>query len=156
MLVATYEDAQLSFAPGNFDDWCIYLTINGKSVAPTDEWYFGILEAWARYLVPDYIYYDFIQIYDRVTTQVDPSVLELIERISFAYPDYTQACIIWTILYMGMLAEENKGGKVLGKRIKRLGVYQVLIERTSAVHAAHYSRGKSTIELAPYCNERGF
>lgn len=34
---------------------------------------------------------------------------------------------IWlNVLYAGMIAEENKENAVLGKRIKRLGMHQVL------------------------------
>ena len=151
-----YGDSKVYFAPGSFDDWCIYVERDGQRFAPTDLWYFQVLEDWAQYLVPDFIYYDFIKIYEAVAIDVSQGTLELIERLSFSYPDYDQACLIWTILYMGMIAEENKTGKVLGKRIKRLGVYQVLIERQSPVYAANFSRGRSTLELAPYCNERGF
>ena len=152
----TYGDSKVYFAPGSFDNWCIYVEKGKERFAPTDIWYFVVLDDWAQYLVPDFIYYDFIKIYDAVATDVSHDTLELIERLSFSYPDYDQACLIWTILYMGMIAEENKTGKILGKRIKRLGIYQLLIERLEPVHAANFSRGRSTLELAPYCNERGF
>jgi hypothetical protein len=159
----TREKFVLYFGQGTFDDWCVFLktTAAGYEKVPTDAWYFGVLRHWAQYLVADYIYYDFIKIYDTVAPgpahlSVTAPTINLIERLSFAYPDYEQACVIWTILYMGMIAEENKAGKILGKRIKRLGVYQVLIEGLEPVHAANFSRGRSTLELAPYCNERGF
>lgn len=154
----THQKFQLYFAPGNFDEWCIFLQTNaiGYERVPTDAWYFGVLNDWAQYLVPDYIYYDFIRIYEAVAQAVAQDTISLIERISFAYPDYDQACVIWTILYMGMIAEENKANKILGKRLKRLGVYQVLIEGLSPEEAANFSRGRSTLELAPHCNERGF
>ena len=152
----TFGDTTVYFAPGSFDDWGIYVERGRERFAPTDIWYFTVLDDWAQYLVPDFIYYDFIKIYDTVATDVSQDTLELIERLSFSYPDYDQACLIWTILYMGMIAEENKTNKILGKRIKRLGIYQLLIERLEPVHAANFSRGRSTLELAPYCNERGF
>jgi len=156
------KPVNLWFGTGSFDDWCVIVQtrLKGYEEIPTDKWYFGILCDWARILAPEVIYADFVQIYDQVVTDgtlpATAPTIALIEQLSFKYPDYTQACTIWTILYMGMIAEENKGGKVLGKRIKRLGVYQVLMEGLDPVHAANYSRGKSTIELAPYCNERGF
>lgn len=37
--------------------------------------------------------------------------------------------IVFTIIYLGMVAEENKLGTKLGKRIKRLGIHQVLYDR---------------------------
>ena len=152
----TFGDTTVYFAPGSFDNWCIYVEEGNQQFAPTDVWYFGVLCDWAQYLVADYIYYDFIKIYNTVAQDVSQATIELIERLSFAYPDYDQACLIWTILYMGMIAEENKTGKILGKRIKRLGVYQLLIEKLEPVHAANFSRGRTTLELASMCNERGF
>ena len=75
-----YGDSKVYFAPGSFDDWCIYVERDGQRFAPTDLWYFGVLEDWDEYLVPDFIYYDFITIYEAVATDVTPAILELIER----------------------------------------------------------------------------
>jgi len=57
---------------------------------------------------------------------------------------------------MGMIAEENKEGAILKKRIKRLGVYQVLIEGVSPKVAARYSRGLGADYLDKVCYYRGF
>lgn len=55
-----------------------------------------------------------------------------------------------------MVAEERREHAVLKKRIKRLGMYQILFERMSAVEAATFSTGKKVAELSPLCSERGF
>jgi hypothetical protein len=55
-----------------------------------------------------------------------------------------------------MLAEENKANKKLGKRIKHLGVYQVLIDELPIATAANYSRGKNWKDLDIICQNLGF
>jgi hypothetical protein len=63
---------------------------------------------------------------------------------------------IFGILYAGMIAEEQKDKKILGKRIKRLGVHQVLVELVDPKIAANYSRGKRWSDLDIECKQRGF
>ena len=41
---------------------------------------------------------------------------------------------------MGMITEENKRNTRLGKRIKRLGMHQVLIEEIQPAIAVNFSR----------------
>ncbi|WP_396035026.1 DUF7004 family protein [Candidatus Cyanaurora vandensis] len=64
--------------------------------------------------------------------------------------------IIFTIIYAGMVAEENKKFTKLGKRVKHLGVYQILIEGMPAHQAANFSKGKKWREIATDCKNRGF
>jgi len=152
----------LGFGTGKFDDWCIYVLSRNKKWMrfPTDEWYFGIVKSWTEFWSPKNIYADFVKIYEVTTADCKPAtvapILELIKGLAWNYRDEFEAQIIFTILYMGMVAEENKDGAILKKRIKRLGMYQLLMEDMSPHEAAHFSRNKSTLELAPYCNERGF
>ena len=64
---------------------------------------------------------------------------------------------IWfTVIYAGMVAEENKAFAMLKKRIKRLGMHQVLVEGFDADYAAHFSRGKKWPELDSLMKQRGF
>lgn len=164
--IATFEEGDqkviLGFGTGNFDDWCIYVVSDDKKwmLFPTDEWYFNIVKSWTDTWPAKDIYADFVKIYDATSADISPNtvsnVIEMIKGLSWNYRDEFEAQVIFTILYMGMIAEENKVGALLKKRIKRLGVYQILIEDLSAKEAAHYSRGRSTLELAPYCLERGF
>lgn len=55
-----------------------------------------------------------------------------------------------------MIAEERRKNAVLKKRIKRLGMYQILFERMSAVEAAKFSINKRATELSLLCDDRGF
>ena len=60
-----------------------------------------------------------------------------------------------------MIAEENKKGLdgeklPLRKRIKRLGVYMVLMEDVQPMVAANYSRGLGADYLDKVCFYRGF
>ena len=54
------------------------------------------------------------------------------------------------------IAEENKEFTKLGKRIKRLGVHQVLKERMHYNEAANFSKGKKWKELNEICSSKGF
>jgi len=154
--VARYGDTTLGFGRGSFDDWCIYVSGGDYQKFPLDEWYFQILLDWTKDRPAEDIYEDFIKIYDVTTQAVAQEVLDKIVALSYSYPDHNQACVIWTILYMGMIAEENKDGAILKKRIKRLGVYQVLIEGVSPKVAASYSRGLGADYLDKVCYYRGF
>jgi hypothetical protein len=154
--VARYGDTTLGFGRGSFDDWCIYVIGGPYQKFPLDSWYFQILLDWTNNRAAEDIYDDFITIYDKTTQTVAPEVLNEIVALSYSYPDHNQACVIWTILYMGMIAEENKEGAILKKRIKRLGVYQVLIEGVSPEVAASYSRGLGADYLDKVCYYRGF
>ena len=55
-----------------------------------------------------------------------------------------------------MIAEENKAFTRLGKRIKRLGIYKLLIENKSVQQSANFMRGMGWREISDLCNERGF
>jgi hypothetical protein len=55
-----------------------------------------------------------------------------------------------------MIAEENKENTKLGKRIKRLGMYQTLVEKLDPFLAANFSRGMKWQEIDEECHKRGF
>ena len=62
----------------------------------------------------------------------------------------------FTVIYAGMIAEENKAKAILKKRIKRLGMYQTLVEQMPAAEAAIFSKGKKWRELDNICRQLGF
>jgi hypothetical protein len=154
--VARYGDTTLGFGRGSFDDWCIYVSGGDYQKFPLDEWYFQILLDWTEHSDAEFIYDDFVKIYDKTTQAVAQEVLDEIRALSNDYPDPEHTAIIFTILYMGMIAEENKANAILKKRIKRLGVYQVLIEGVQPRVAANYSRGLGADYLDKVCYYRGF
>ena len=83
--------------------------------------------------------------------------LKEIETLSKSYGQYEfNAEGIFTILYAAMIAEENKENSILGKRIKRLGVHMLLIDKEPVDYAANFMRGMNWKELDKMCKKRGF
>lgn len=158
-ITRTFSDGSfLEFDSGKFDAWCVYLTRpNQERYAPRDEIYFYDLLQFGNKHGARNIYDDFISIYDKAQIDIDQSVFDHIHCISQKYgEDALEIEIIYAILYMGMVAENNKRNAILKKRVKRLGVHQVLIERFTPETAANFSKGKKWQDLDSYCRERGF
>lgn len=149
----------LEQGPGKFDDYCVYITRPGANrCAPRDKDYFSFFIEKAATYTLERIYSDYVRIYDQTTSQIDNKVLDDIDAISTHYQDKDalEFAIWFSVIYLGMVAEEKKKNAVLKKRIKRLGMYQILFEKMSAGDAAFFSRGKKVAELDPLCKERGF
>ena len=138
-------DTQVAYGQGLFDDYCVYLMTGDACFAPRDEWYFGIMDSWRDKPTR---YEEFVKVYDATTSEVDELVLSSISALT--YP------AIYVILYLGMVAEEKKANTRLGKRIKRLGVHQVLVEGIDPKDAANFSRGMAWTDIARLCQDRGF
>jgi hypothetical protein len=82
----------------------------------------------------------------------------LIDSISLTYKISDRLLIEkwFTVIYAGMVAEENKKFAVLKKRIKRLGMYQMLVENQDPKIAANFSKGKKWPELDLIMKSKGF
>lgn len=158
LILRLADGGVLEFGPGNFDDWCVFVTRAGQPpLAPADREYFTELRALATRHGNYRIYEDFKQVYDSTGPAVDEVVLRLIAVQAAGYRrDAAEAERLLAILYAGMVAEENKAGAKLKKRIKRLGVHQVLIEGLPPEVAADFSRGRPWPELDEECRRRGF
>ncbi|QNL21089.1 hypothetical protein HZR84_03760 [Hyphobacterium sp. CCMP332] len=148
----------VEFDSGSFDDWCVYLTRpNQARFAPTDVQYFSELNELGSSYSHSKIYQDFVKIYEVTSAKINSSTLELITTISNEYGSHASTIDEWfTVIYGGMIAEENKSFAILKKRIKRLGMHQVLIDGINPSTAAHFSRGKKWRELDVICREKGF
>jgi hypothetical protein len=147
------------FDKGNFDAWCVYVTEpNGKRYAPKDIEYFAELQKIALSYPEKKVYDDFVSIYQKTTATIDKQVLALIDNLYLSYlPHHWEKTALWfTVIYAGMVAEENKEGAILKKRIKRLGMYQVLIQQLKAEEAAGFSKGKSWRDLDSLMRQLGF
>ena len=80
-----------------------------------------------------------------------------ISTLSASYGDNALAVdVVFTILYMAMIAEERKAYTKLGKRIKRLGIHALLIENVPVNSAANFMRGMGWREIDNLCRQRGF
>lgn len=148
----------IEFDQGAFDGWCVYLTRAGQMrYAPKDAEYFSALCRLAEQHGAAQVYGDFVAVYTRTGPQVDPGVLELISRLAGRYQADAREMDIWlTVIYAGMVAEENKAHGILKKRIKRLGIHQVLREGMFPEEAATFSRGKNWRELDALMKQKGF
>ncbi|MDY5045945.1 DUF7004 family protein [Phascolarctobacterium sp.] len=148
----------LEYDRGSFDDWCVYLTDStGNRRPPRDIDYFSTLVSLAGEYSSERIYSDYCDIYDRTGKVLDNTVLEYITTVASTYgANALLVNQIFSILYMAMIAEEQKKYTKLGKRIKRLGIYKLLIESTPAREAANFMRGMGWRDIAEMCKERGF
>ena len=158
-IVKRFSDGSyLEFAQGSFDGWCVYVTTpDGVRRPPLDRNYFSFLRRLGVRFGPRRVYDDFVRVYERTGTGVEPAVLSLIASIAAGYPGWElRVEQVLSILYMTMIAEENKAGTRLGRRIKRLGVHCLLLEGMPVEQAADFTRGMSWRDIAAMCDERGF
>ena len=122
-IVKVFENGTvLFFDEGQFDEYCVYQLNEGeKQFAPRDKNYFDFLKTLSDKYGAAYVYKDFVNIYNHTNKEIDDGVLQLISGIaSNRYSEEKVTVDIqFTILYMTMLAEENKKYTKLGKRIKR-------------------------------------
>lgn len=148
----------VEYDKGSFDEWCVYLTRDGIHYAPKDTEYFNFFNDLAFIYGAEKVYNDFLQVYDITDREIDDKVLALISGIAGTYDDmYVDDVDMWmTIIYAGMVAEENKERTYLRRRVKRLGMYQVLMECMPGWKAATFSKGKKWKELDAIMVERGF
>lgn len=148
----------VEFDRGTFDDWCVWVRDRrGRRTAPKDERYFTILQRLGRKHGAERLYADFVRIFDLTTKEIDPKVADLITEISLQYGEDSLKMDTWlTVIYGGMIAEENKEGAILKRRIKRLGMHQILMEGMPPREAANFSKGMKWKELDSLCKAKGF
>ena len=88
---------------------------------------------------------------------VDVDALVVIDAAAERFSSTTlQTQLYFSILYLCMVAEQNYPNTKLGKRLKRLGIYQLLFEGMTVEEAANWSRGKPWRDIAHECEKRGF
>ncbi|MDR1854454.1 MAG: hypothetical protein LBR05_06055 [Azoarcus sp.] len=148
----------LEYDKGSFDDWCVYFTDpRGFRKPPKDEDYFQELKDLAKKYGVDRIYGDYVLVYEKTGKTVNDDTLRQISDISKQYhEDALQMDILLTVLYMAMIAEERKANTRLGKRIKRLGIYYLLVENAPVPQAANFMRGMGWRAIDALCKARGF
>ena len=149
LLTRFSNGCKIEFYEGCFDKWCVFVSkANGERFAPLDTQYFSQLKKLGEKYGPHNIYDDFIVIYNRTSKDVNPEIFELIKALSKNYGTDSLEIELWySVLYAGMIAEENKEKAILKKRIKRLGMHQLLINDFEPVAAATFSKGKKWREL---------
>lgn len=152
------DGSYLEYDRGSFDDWCVYLTkSDGGRRPPRDVDYFNQLRLYAAKYGTNRIYGDYVRVYEFTGKTVEQRSLAAISTIASSYgEDALNIDIILSILYMAMIAEERKKYTKLGKRIKRLGIYKLLIENRSVAESANFMRGMGWRDIDYLCKERGF
>ena len=153
------KDLEIVFDDGNFDQWCVYIKDKNGKIPPLDTEYFDFFIELGKKYTNEKVYEDFVKIYDSVSNRVEKKVTDLI--IDIAKKNYKNdiskdVAINFTVVYAGMIAERNKRYAVLRERIKRLGMYQILILKYTSGDAANFSKGKKAKDLDKICKDYGF
>lgn len=148
----------LCFDRGRFDDWCVYqVGLDGRRYASKDIDYFTQLHKYLKVFNSNKIYQDFVYVYALTTDKIDPRVIDKIREVAAEYHELkNEFFTIFCIIYMGMIAEENKRNTKLGKRIKRLGMYNLLVKLKEPEYCANFMKNKSWQEIDEICAEGGF
>lgn len=143
------------YGVGGFDCWCVFeRDWNGyewEEVVPLDKEYFQILKFAADTYGVETVWDDFWKIYLRTGSEIDYDVFREIHEISQKYQPALLMEKTLSIIYLAMISEENKilginkkTGKPimtkLGKTVKALGLYQVLILKMSPEEASAFSK----------------
>jgi hypothetical protein len=147
------------FDKGKFDNWCVYVVEeNGIKKAPFDVTYFTDMLNINEKYTDDKVYLDFVSIYNLTTRKIESDVLSLIDQLVLTYKLEDQIIVEqwFTVLYAGMIADENKEFAILKKRVKRLGMYQVLRLGVLPEVAAKFSYGKKWRDLDSIMKPYGF
>lgn len=158
-LLRTFADGSLlEFGAGRFDRFCIYLSRPERPrYPPRDVEYFAQLKSLAARHGPQQLYADFVVIFNRTTKAVSAHVFEMIYHMTRHYgDDALELDLLYSLLYAGMVAEENKQRARLKKRVKRLGIHQLLIEDFTPEAAATFSKGKAWQVIDFECAVRQF
>lgn len=148
-------DTCVYFDRGKFDKYCVYInTCSRFKYAPKDEEYFKWIHALSKQYGTYQVWKDFCSLYQIVDTgESDKDVLTLIKSIDMHYNDDT--ILWWLIFYMTMLAECKKENTILKKRIKKLGVYNILFDMYEIDYVVQYMKGMKWQELDELMIERG-
>ena len=151
------EGISIGFGKGKIDNFCVYLKDETGLRAPLDTEYFQFVHDLASESGTLAVYNSFKKIYDIAEKEIVPEALVVIDAAAERFSSTTlQTQLYFSILYLCMVAEQNYPNTKLGKRLKRLGIYQLLFEGMTVEEAANWSRGKPWRDIAHECEKRGF
>ncbi len=142
-----------------FDEWCVYIKDGKTKTAPKDIEYFNFFIKIGKIYSNEIVYNDFVEIYSLVSDNIENKVLNTIIDIAKNNYDISvskEVAINFIIIYAGMVAERNKKFTILKEKIKRLGMYQILMLNYKAEIAANFSKGKKAKDLNILCKDYGF
>lgn len=150
-LLSTLTDSsKVYFTKGSFDAFLVKVTRpDGSTFMPRDDEFFTLVKDFASRFTAETVWYYLLGVSTSITAH---------SRVSdFKIPE----CFIeyeYLICYMiaAMIAEENKANAIIGKRMKLLGLHQVLMDGFTCHTAANWSKGKPWREIDAECKRRGF
>ncbi len=142
---------------GSFDGHCVYLKeVNQKKYAPKDIDYFNFFLEMSEKYGKNKIYNDLLSIYNKASNTINDNAIEYIQELSNTYVEDKCDFEIWfIIIYLAIVAEENKRYAIVKKRIKMLALYQILKLNETPEYASNFSKGKKSKELIKICDEYG-
>jgi hypothetical protein len=143
------HDRKVMFDDGAFDGYCVYVADDYNKRAPRDYEYFKFFLELTEVYGNDKVYNDFLTIYNKTDKEINHDIRDMIDDIVSTYNEDVRDKVEenLTVIWGGMIAEENKDNTYLGKRVKNLGMYQVLKGGMSPEDAAEFSKGKPWREL---------
>jgi hypothetical protein len=152
------DGTHLEFDMGNFDEWCVWeRRSDGSKFAPRDVDYFRKLLNYGETFGHTKVYSDFVAVYDVAGREVTNEAQKVVKARAYEYQTLKEdAEKTFMILLMSMIAENRKRNTRLGKRIKRLGVHDLLLVSRNVMHAANFMRGMKWHEIDCLCREYGF
>lgn len=128
------------------DEWCVYFASpDGTVRIPKDEDYFADPKDIANKYGAWEVYKAFLSIYDLTTPIVESTVLSHMETLSGHFPG--DELTLHGTLYFTTIAEENKLPAwrwPRKKRVKKLGVYELVLCDYSPRNAANASKWPET------------
>lgn len=154
------NDVSIYFSEGSFDNYCVYVN-EVPSVfrhAMKDKEYFNWILLLSKQYGVNQVWDDFCDIYDNVSMNPDDKVnpKEIMLKVVNIDMHYTEDTIKWwLVFYMTMVAECKKKYAILKKRIKKLGVYNVLIDGWNINYVVEYMKNMHWTELNELMKERG-
>lgn len=153
-----YDGSRLEFDRGNFDEWCVWeVHPDGRRYAPRDVDYFGTLLTLAEQVGHSQVYSDFVAVYEVAGENVTPLGQRIANSCSLKYQEFSGlAEKTFMVLLMSMIAENQKRNTRLGKRIKRLGVYELLFKSKNVAYSANFMKGMKWQQIDALCRELGF
>lgn len=143
---------------GRFDSWCMFIqNSDGTRKPPRDADIFFNLVELGKNFGTQKVYMDIKEIFDLTRKQIDLSLLNHIYLLSQSYGEsQVKVEILYSTLYVMFIAEENKDGTKLGKRIKLLGIHQILKENIDPETAANFTVRMPWKNISKLCEGRGF
>lgn len=156
MLREYSEGIKVCFNNGMFDSYMV--TVNGYPIRDSE-----FLELFKSYDLPELVWSAILEISAQInkndtnlSTFQTPTVnLQITHRIAQGRLKVSEP-ILFDTYAACLIAEEQKQGTKLGKRIKLLAAYQVLFEDYTPEKAARFSTGKGWKDLDNLCKEREF